>query len=78
MEKKFYHYLEHDGHIILNEVNYPHCPIWEEYHKSFLVYAEDENAAFKLAMRHIYDGLKINKFYGVYAGERWDGIPCVM
>lgn len=78
MEKKFYHYLEYNDHIMLNEVTYPHCPTWEEYHKSFLVYAEDKDAAFKLAMRHIYDGLKMSKFYGMYAGERWDGVPCVL
>ena len=76
--KKFYHYLDHDGIILINEVVSPDCPIYEEDYISFLIYGENERAAFKLAMKHIYDGLKLSKFYGVYNGEKYDGITCVM
>ena len=78
MEKKFYHYLGYKDAPLLNEVTYPHCPLLEEDHKSFLVYAENEKEAFCLAMKHIFDGLNMSRFYGKYNGERYNGIRCVM
>lgn len=76
--KKFYEYSDTSGHPIINEVNYPHCPSWGEDPNVFLVYAKDKEDAFKLAMAHIYDGKPTSKFTGTYAGEKWEGIKCVM
>lgn len=77
-QKKFYHYYNYDRRPLVNEVVYPHCPFPAEYHKSFLVYAENEKQAFALAMDHIYNGLPMSKFSGDYKGERYDEIMCVM
>ena len=44
-----------------------------------LIYAENRDMAFKLAMAHIYDGKPLERFYGTYNGERYYGeILCVM
>ena len=79
MKKKFYEYAKVNGYICINEVTYPHCPTWGDDPEVFLVYAEDKDTAFKLAMAHIYDGRPLEKFYGTYAGDKYYGeIKCVM
>ena len=78
MDKKFYQYSDLSGHPIINEVTYPHCPMWGEDPNVFLIYAKDEKDAFRLAMAHIYEGKPMEKFYGTYAGDRYEGIKCVM
>ena len=78
MDKKFYEYSNLLEYPTVNEVIYPHCPMGEEDPNVFLVYAESEREAFNLAMAHIYDGRPMNKFYGTYKGERYNGLMCVM
>lgn len=78
MEKKFWHYFNYAGYPVINEIVEPVCPYEEEYHTSFLVYAENEEMAFKLAMEHIYEGRKMDKFYGTYKGEKYSGVACIM
>ena len=79
MERKFYEYAEVNGHICVNEVTYPHCPTWGEDPEVFLVYAENKDKAFKLAMQHKYEGKPLEKFYGTYKGESYHGeVNCVM
>ena len=78
IEKKFWHYFNYAGYPVINEIVEPVCPYEEEYHTSFLVYAENEEMAFKLAMEHIYEGRKMDKFYGTYKGEKYSGVACIM
>lgn len=78
MEKKFYEYSNLFGSLTVNEVTYPHCPMGEEDPYVFLVYAENEREAFRLAMAHIYGGRPMNQFTGIYKGERYSGVRCVM
>ena len=79
MEKKFYEYANVNEYPNLNEVTYPHCSTWGDDPEVFLVYAEDRDTAFKLAMAHIYDGKPLEKFYGTYKGEKYHGeVKCVM
>lgn len=78
MDKQFYEYSNLFDYPIVNEVTYPHCPMGEEDPDVFLVYAANEKEAFKLAMSHIYDGKPMDKFYGIYKGERYSGVRCVM
>ena len=68
--KKFYEY----NRGLVNEVNQALTVFKPEYHKCFLIYAEDEKQAFRLAMQHIYDGLPTvtlsdvaykNKYYDI-------------
>lgn len=70
MEKKFYEYADINTHPTLNEVTYPHCPsgVWGDDMEVFLVYAENNEEAFKLAMEHIYDGRPLERYYGTYNG----------
>ena len=78
MEKNFYEYVNVNEYPNVNKVTYPHCPTWGDDPEVFLIYAENEKEAFKLAMEHIYEGRPVDKFYGTYAGEKWSGIKCVM
>lgn len=78
MKKNFYYFLRHDGKITINQLVAPCYPYPEEHIKSFLIYAETEENAFKLAMEYIYEGREKSKFYGTYKGERYEGLSCVM
>lgn len=78
MDKKFYEYSNLLGYPLVNEVTYPHCPSSGEYPDVFLVYAENERKAFNLSMAHVYEGKPMGKFYGIYKGEIYDGIKCVI
>ena len=79
MEKKFFEYADVNERIHINEVTYPHCPTWGDDPEVFLVYAENRDTAFKLAMAHIYDGKPLERFYGTYKGEKYLGeVKCVM
>ena len=79
MKKKFFEYSNISGHICVNEVTSPHCPSYGDDPEVFLVYAEDKDIAFKLAMAHIYEGKPLEKFYGTYKNEKYHGeIKCVM
>ena len=78
MDKKFYEYSNLLGYPCVNEVTYPHCPMGEEDPNVFLIYAENKKKAFHLAMAHIYDEKPMDKFYGIYKGERYSGISCVI
>ena len=77
-EKKFWYYFNYTGYPVINEIVEPVCPYEEEYHTSFLVYAENEEMAFKLAMEHIYEWSKMDKFYGTYKGEKYSSVACIM
>ena len=78
-KKKFYEYADTLGTITINEVEYPFCPTWGEDPDVFLVYAENKEKAFKLALAHIYDGRPLERYYGTYKGERYYGeVKCVM
>lgn len=79
MEKKFFEYTNVNAHPTLNEVTYPHCPTYGDDPEVFLIYAENRDEAFGLAMAHIYDGKRLEKYYGTYKGEKYNGeVMCVM
>lgn len=79
MDKKFYEYSSLGIYPNVNEVTHPHCPMGEEDPDVFLVYAKDQDDAFRLAMAHIYDGKPLERFYGTYKGEKYHGeVKCVM
>lgn len=81
MDKKFYEYAQINELSIypsISEVVYPHCPTWGDEEEVFLVYAENKEEAFNLAMSHLYDGKPFERFYGIYKGERYNGVKCVM
>lgn len=75
MAKKFYEYADTDVHVYpaLNEVVYPHCPTWGDDPEVFLIYAENKDEAFKLAMEHLYHGRPLERYYGTYNGDRYNG-----
>ena len=62
----------------VQEVVYPHCPTGYEYKSTFLVYAENKDIAWKLALAHRYEGYPMGKFFGRYKGECYDNISCIM
>lgn len=74
--KKFYEYTDYDGYPLINELTYPHHNSTDE--DAFLIYASNRKEAFKLAMEHLYESKKLEKFYGTYNGERYENIMCVM
>ena len=79
MDKKFYEYANVCKYPTINEVTYPHCSTYGEDPEVFLVYAENEKEAFKLALAHKYDGKPLERFYGTYKGEKYHGeIMCVI
>lgn len=79
MSKKFYEYSNLLGYPTVNEVTMPQCPMGEEDPEVFLVYAENSQQAFDLAMAHIYDRKSLDKFYGSYKGGQYHGeVRCVM
>ena len=74
----FFEYFDGLGHPLVNQVTYPHCPTWGDEDEVFLVYAENKEEAFKLAMKHKYEGRPFSKFYGTYNGVKYEGVKCVM
>lgn len=80
MQKKFFEYAKIGDHYpTINEVTYPHCPTYGEDPDVFLVYAEDRETAFRLALAHRYEGKPLERFYGTYNEERYFGeIMCVI
>lgn len=81
MAKKFYEYANVNAYPTLNEVIYPHCPsgAWGDDLEVFLVYAENKEEAYRLALAHIHDGKPLEQYYGTYKGEAYFGeVKCVM
>lgn len=75
MAKKFYEY----NYGIVNEMAQASTAFLPEYHKCFLIYAEDEKQAFWLAMQHIYDGLPTVTLHDiVYEGEYYNTVEDVI
>lgn len=78
MANKFYEYAEVDGHVLLIELTYPHCPTVGA-DEAFLIYAENRNQAFQLAMDHLFRNRPLQKFYGTYQDDAYYGeVECVM
>ena len=72
---KFYEY----NYGMINEVAQASTVFKPEYHKCFLIYAEDEKQAVWLAMQHIYDGLPTVTLHDiVYEGEHYDTVKNVL
>lgn len=75
MSKKFYEY--HNGHI--NEMNQADTAFAYSYKECFLIYAEDKDAAFQLAMEHVHDNLPMETLYNIdYKGEHYDVVKNVV
>lgn len=77
LNKRFYEANTLNGYTLVNEVVYPHCPTGYEPGEVFLVYAENEQYAFDLAMEHLYDNRKENLWSGIYNGEKYEDVRCI-
>ena len=74
-EFKFYEY--NNGTI--NQMSQASTAFLEEYKECFLIYAENENEAFKLAMKHIYEDKPMVILHDIdYMGEHYDTVKNVV
>ena len=63
----------------INEMNQASTALSEEYKECFLIYAENENEAFMLALKHIYENKPMVTLHDIwYKGEHYDTVKNVV
>jgi len=75
---KFYEYNHTGKFPLINEVVSP-CDVITDDPTIFLIYAPNYEVAKSVADAHIFGGIPLTSFYGIFKSEKYNGeILCAM